>query len=73
MAKDVPDLVDWITSDGPPPKSVDDAIFQQDRLRSLRGAMGKPVVEDHGWNEAETDAPDDQESDEEVEEAESEE
>ncbi|QDT47222.1 hypothetical protein Pan258_12530 [Symmachiella dynata] len=36
MARDVPGLVEWIIEDGPPPRSVNDAIFQQDRLRSLR-------------------------------------
>jgi len=36
LARDVPELVAWITSDGPPPRSVDEAIFQQDRLLSLR-------------------------------------
>jgi hypothetical protein len=37
MARDLPGLIDWITASGPPPKTVDDAIFQLDRLRSLRG------------------------------------
>ena len=36
LAKDVPQLVDWITSDGPRPNSLDEALFQRDRLRSLR-------------------------------------
>jgi hypothetical protein len=39
MAKDLPDLVEWVIANGPAPKSVDDAIFQQDRLRSLRGRI----------------------------------
>src|SRR5262249_37439754 len=39
MARDLPGLVDWITENGATPKSVDDAIFQQDRLRSLRGRI----------------------------------
>ena len=39
MARDFPSLVEWIAGDGPPPRSVNDAIFQQDRLRSLRGRI----------------------------------
>lgn len=39
MARDVPGLVGWIAEDGPPPRSVNDAIFQRDRLRSLRGRI----------------------------------
>jgi hypothetical protein len=36
LARDVPELVDWIKGIGGPPRSIDEAIFQQDRLRSLR-------------------------------------
>ncbi len=36
LARDVPELVRWISGDGPMPRTLDDAIFQQDRLRSLR-------------------------------------
>lgn len=36
MARDVPELVEWITGGGQEPRSVDDAVFQLDRLRSLR-------------------------------------
>ena len=36
LARDVPELVKWISGDGPMPRTLDDAIFQQDRLRSLR-------------------------------------
>ncbi len=36
MARDVPELVEWIKSGGPKPRSLDEAVFQQDRLRSLR-------------------------------------
>jgi len=36
LARDVPELVAWIADDGPKPRSVETAIFQQDRLRSLR-------------------------------------
>lgn len=39
MARDVPELVLWIAEDGPMPRSLDDAIFQQDRLRSLRSRL----------------------------------
>lgn len=37
LARDVPELVSWIRSDGPIPRTLNVAIFQQDRLRSLRG------------------------------------
>ena len=38
LARDVPELVAWIASKGtqPRPKAIDDAIFQADRLDSLR-------------------------------------
>lgn len=36
LARDVPELVVWITASGPTPRSIEEAIFQQDRLRSLR-------------------------------------
>ena len=36
LARDVPDLIAWIMDNGPQPRSVEEAIFQQDRLRSLR-------------------------------------
>ena len=37
LARDVPALVEWIDNSGSLPRTVDDAIFQQDRLLSLRG------------------------------------
>ncbi len=36
LARDVPALVTWIADNGPKPRSVEEAIFQQDRLYSLR-------------------------------------
>jgi hypothetical protein len=36
LARDIPELVAWISAEGPTPRSIDDAIFQQERLRSLR-------------------------------------
>jgi len=36
LARDVPELVTWIKDNGPKPRSVDEAIFQQHRLYSLR-------------------------------------
>lgn len=36
MAKDVPALVEWIRETGPKPASLDEALFQRDRLRTLR-------------------------------------
>jgi hypothetical protein len=35
LARDVPELVDWL-SGGAKPRSIDEAIFQSDRLKSLR-------------------------------------
>ena len=37
LARHVPELVRWIGDAGPAPDIVGDAIFQQERLRSLRG------------------------------------
>ncbi len=39
LSRDVPELVAWITQDGPKPRSVEEAIFQQDRLYSLRSRL----------------------------------
>ncbi|MEM7263240.1 MAG: hypothetical protein AAF488_14715, partial [Planctomycetota bacterium] len=39
MAKDLQDIVAWVRDDGPIPKTIGDAIFQQDRLRSLRSRL----------------------------------
>ena len=36
LARDVPELVAWISGNGTRPRSVEEAIFQQDRLFSLR-------------------------------------
>ena len=36
LARDVPELVDWIGDQGPKPRALDEAVFQQERLRSLR-------------------------------------
>ena len=36
LARDVPELVDWIRDRGPKPRALDEAVFQQERLRSLR-------------------------------------
>lgn len=36
LARDVPELVAWILDSAPKPRSVEEAIFQQDRLYSLR-------------------------------------
>ena len=36
LARDVPELVKWINGDGQMPRTLEDANFQQDRLRSLR-------------------------------------
>lgn len=39
LARDLPGLVEWIAEDGAPPRTVTEAIFQQERLRSLRGRI----------------------------------
>lgn len=36
LARDVPDLVTWLAADGARPRAIDEAIFQRDRLKSLR-------------------------------------
>lgn len=36
IARDVTELVDWIRDQGPKPRALDEAVFQQERLRSLR-------------------------------------
>ena len=36
LAKDVPEVVDWITGRGPEPQTLETAFFQQERLASLR-------------------------------------
>jgi len=36
MARDVPELVEWIRGTGERPASIDEAILQKDRFRSLR-------------------------------------
>ncbi len=39
LAKDVPQLVNWVRDDGARPVSLDEALFQQDRLKSLRSRL----------------------------------
>ncbi|MFP4622204.1 MAG: DUF262 domain-containing protein [Bacteroidales bacterium] len=36
LARDVPELVDWIKNNGNIPRSLNEALFQQNRLKSLR-------------------------------------
>ena len=36
LSRDVTELVDWIGGGGPRPRALDEAVFQQERLRSLR-------------------------------------
>lgn len=36
LARDVPELVDWVANSAPRPRSIDEALFQRDRLFSLR-------------------------------------
>lgn len=39
MAIDVPELVEWIAGRSSKPRSLDEALFQRDRLRSLRSRL----------------------------------
>lgn len=39
LGRDLPELVAWITQGGPKPRTVEEAIFQQDRLYSLRSRL----------------------------------
>ncbi len=36
LARDVPELVDWVAASGKPPRSMEEALFQKGRLNSLR-------------------------------------
>ena len=36
LARDIPELVNWIRNADPRPQAFDEAVFQQDRLRTLR-------------------------------------
>lgn len=36
LARDVPELVDWLAGTGGKPRSMEEALFQRDRLRSMR-------------------------------------
>jgi hypothetical protein len=36
LARDIPELVDWIRGTGSRPRSLDEALFQHDRLNTLR-------------------------------------
>jgi hypothetical protein len=39
LARDVPDLVEWISGRGGAPRSMAEALFQKDRLRTLRSRL----------------------------------
>ena len=39
LARDVPELVEWLNGKGGPPRSVSEAIFQEERLRTLRSRL----------------------------------
>src|SRR5690606_18263116 len=36
LAQDVPELVDWLSGKGPQPRSLNETLFQRDRLNTLR-------------------------------------
>lgn len=39
LARDVPELIDWIRGKGPAPRALGDAVFQESRLHSLRSRL----------------------------------
>jgi hypothetical protein len=39
LARDVPELIAWISGGGPQPRSIDEALFQRDRLLTLRSRL----------------------------------
>ncbi len=39
LARDVPELIAWLQSIGPRPRSIDEALFQKDRLLTLRSRL----------------------------------
>jgi len=39
LARDVPELVDWSRGFGPQPRSIDEALFQRDRLKTMRSRL----------------------------------
>ena len=39
LARDVPELVNWLAGKGTAPRSVGESIFQEDRLRTLRSRL----------------------------------
>lgn len=46
IARDVPELIRWIRGDGPHPRSLDECVFQEDRLTSLytRGSAAYKAI-----------------------------
>ncbi len=36
LARDIPELVSWISHNGPRPRAIDEAFFQEERFRTLR-------------------------------------
>lgn len=36
LARDIPELIEWIGAQGPRPRAMDEALFQRDRLHTLR-------------------------------------
>jgi hypothetical protein len=39
LARDVPELIAWLQNAGPRPRSIDEALFQKDRLLTLRSRL----------------------------------
>jgi hypothetical protein len=39
LGKDVPELIEWLSGRGPQPRTIDEALFQRDRLRTLRSRL----------------------------------
>lgn len=39
LARDVPELIEWLSAGGPTPRSLDEAVFQRDRLLTMRSRL----------------------------------
>lgn len=47
MARDLMELTEWIEAGGEPPRTIQEAVFQQDRLRSLRARLSAAYKATH--------------------------
>lgn len=47
MARDLMELIEWIAANGDTPRTLQEAVFQQDRLRSLRARLSAAYKATH--------------------------